>query len=214
MKRRDFIKESAKLAAGGLALTGTSNCKDLHEFYSYDTVTLSNGITWTNFQLAVDIGASGTGFDASVAYSPHVIKDGNLYRMWYTGRDGGGTVRIFYGESSNGVNWSNLQVSIISNSQGVYDTNKAASPLVIKDGSIYKMWYSGSDGTNWRILYCESNDGINWYNYLLSVDISSQGALDITHVENASVINVKGLGKMWYSGFDGTNWRILYCESY
>ncbi|MBC8427272.1 MAG: hypothetical protein H8D97_00080, partial [Proteobacteria bacterium] len=34
-------------------------------------------------------------------------------------------------------------------------------PNVIKDGSTYKMWYSGYDGSYWRIHYATSTDGIN-----------------------------------------------------
>jgi len=43
--------------------------------------------------------------------------------------------------------------------EGTYDTTHAHAPSVIKDGDIYKLWYSGHDGFHFRIIYTLSNDG-------------------------------------------------------
>jgi len=169
----------------------------------------SNGISWSNFQLSIDIGSEGT-WDTLSANTPCVIKDNGVHKMWYAGNDS----RIIYCESSNGINWSNFQLSVDKGSEGTYDTIRAASSTVIKDGSTYKMWYNGQAGGTWRIIYCESSNGINWSNFQLSVNIGSQGTYDTTDSLSPSVINVNGLGKMWYAGSDGTNSRIIYCESY
>ncbi len=45
---------------------------------------------------------------------------------------------------------------------GTWDDFLVINPMVILDGVDYKMWYAGNDGTNWRIGYATSSDGITW----------------------------------------------------
>lgn len=61
--------------------------------------TSPDGITWTKDTLNNPIltGAPG-GWDAINAGFPRVIKDGNRYRMWYTGRASGSIDRMGYAE--------------------------------------------------------------------------------------------------------------------
>ncbi len=171
----------------------------------------SDGINWSNYQLAINLSAQGT-YDTVNTFAPAVIKENGVYKMWYTGEVGGFVGRIIYCESTNGVNWFNFQLSINLGSQGVYDTAGCFHASVIRDGSNYKMWYAGDDGTNFRIIYCESSDGISWSNFQLSVNINSQGTLDTINSSQPSVINEYGIGKMWYTGNNGTR-RIIYAES-
>ncbi len=169
----------------------------------------TDGITWSNFQLAVNIGSEGTN-DTNSAIGCAVIKENGTYKMWYAGN--GGSWRILYCTSSDGINWSNFQLVINLSSQGTYDTNAAFWPVVIKENGSYKMWYTGN-AINERTIYCTSLNRITWSNFQLSVDINSVGTFDTNLVSHPWVINDNGTGKMWYSGFDGTNFRIIYAES-
>ncbi len=171
----------------------------------------SDGISGSNFQMVINLSSQGAN-DVNGALGASVIKENGAYTMWYTGRDAGNTDRIIYCNSSDGINWSNFQMVVNISSHGIYDTSQAEYCSVIKDNGTYKMWYTGNDGTNDRIIYCTSSNGINWSNFQLSVNIGSQGTLDTTGVNHPSVINENGVGKMWYGGSNGIN-RILYTES-
>ncbi len=86
---------------------------------------------------------------------------------------------------------------------------------VIKEGTTYKMWYTGG-GFNYptdsfqlrsRISYATSSDGINWIKYSGNpvLDISYTGGWDSLAVEAVSVIidSIAPLSeryKMWYTG--------------
>ena len=288
MNRRKFISSGAKLVAGAALGSLTPGCffdDPVHQnsiwTYCEDTdrtgpssgkycTPLNNGITWSNHRLVVPLNASGTGWDVTSAENPNVIKDGNLYRMWYTGfvspnwallycesldginwfnhqiamtpgASGTGfdtlgvgfvTVmkeasvyriwismrdasiwRIVYAESSDGYTWSNYQQALTILSQGTFDSLHVFYPSVIKDGSVYKMWYTGHNG-NQRIIYCDSVDGINWQNFTLSVDIAASGlGFDNIHSTLPCVIRDNSSYKMWYSGGFGAGGRIIYCES-
>ena len=106
---------------------------------------------------------------------------------------------------------------------GKGDDANIYAPTVIKDGSTYKMWYSGNDGTNWRIYYATSPDGLIWTKYDNTIPVISDGAStngriplgnagkgDDGHAYTPTVIKDDSTYKMWYSGHDGTNVRIYY----
>lgn len=100
---------------------------------------------------------------------------------------------------------------------------------VIKEGAVYKMWYT-CGGLNFpadtllrsRLCYASSNDGQNWTKYAGNpvVDVSYGGAWDSLGVETATVI-IDSLApanqryKMWYAGqyFNTYRYDIGYAYS-
>jgi len=174
--------------------------------------TSVDGITWTNHQLVIDIGDEGT-HDTTNAYYAAVIKDGSIYKMWYTGSDVSNNHRIIYCTSVDGITWTNHQLVIDIGDEGTHDTSHSYVAMVTKDGSTYKMWYTGNDGSYLGTIYTDSNDGISWSNHQLVVGRSFQGTYDTTHSYGVAVIKDVDTYKMWYSGHDGTNGRILHTTS-
>ena len=130
-------------------------------------------------------------------YEPHfcavpcvLVEDGK-WRMWYLS---GVRWDVFndkpepryhikYAESDDGINWDRRGIVCIDfkseNEAGI------VRPSVIKDGAVYRMWYSyrglenyRTDKKNsYRIGYAESEDGIEWVrnDEYLSLDVSPSG---------------------------------------
>jgi hypothetical protein len=73
--------------------------------------------------------------------------------MWFGGHNGSNW-RILYSTSSDGASWSTpvLAMNIGTEPNG-YNSAYSYCPSVIKDGSTYKMWFGGHNGSNNRILY-------------------------------------------------------------
>ncbi len=184
----------------------------------------------------IPLGTNGTGDDTH-AYGPALLKDGATYKMWYSGSDGA-TLRIYYATSSDGLTWTKYNNAIPSTSDtttsdgriplgtnGTGDDAHTGYPTVIKDGSTYKMWYSGHDGSAWRIFYATSSDGLTWTKYNNAIESPSnttgtQGRIplgssggDTSQTVAPTVIKDGSTYKMWYSGSDGTNWRIYHATS-
>ena len=94
----------------------------------------------------------------SVGY-PTVMKlDNGTYVMWYSG--GPGTNHgIGFAYSSDGVNWIKDKCNpILHKSDGVsWRNERTYTPSVIKDGNIYKMWFSGQDSSGKSIGYATAN---------------------------------------------------------
>lgn len=137
---------------------------------------------------------------------PSVIKDDGIYKMWYTGREGIGTghSRIGYATSDDGINWNKYSGNPILDigSPGQWDDDLVGNPCVIKDGGVYKMWYTGrySGGGN-RIGYATSSDGVSWDKHLGNpvLDIGLPGEIDSIGVAHPAVIKENGRYHMWYT---------------
>ena len=172
----------------------------------------TDGKTWSNHQKVLEKGAEGT-YDTSRGSHATIIKEGATYNMWYTGDDGSNT-RIIFANSTDGENWANHQLVIDIGDEGTYDTSKSYAPSVIKDGATYEMWYTGqSPGSGSRIIFANSTDGINWNNHQMVVDIGEEGTYDTDFVQYSTIVKDNGEYNMWYSGYDGSAIRIVYCNS-
>lgn len=94
-----------------------------------------------------------------------------------------------------------------------------ASPFVMKDNGIYRMWYATMD--DWKevngeplhyynIKYAESLDGINWKrDALVAIDYESDGEYAFGR---PYVLKENGVYKMWYA-YRGSHYVIGYAES-
>jgi predicted GH43/DUF377 family glycosyl hydrolase len=99
---------------------------------------------------------------------------------------------------------------------GSWDDVNVHSPAVLYNGTNYSMWYSGFDGGNWRIGFATSPDGILWTKSGSNpvLDLGPVGSWDDRHIYGPTVVFDGIAYNMWYSGFDGGNWRIGYALSY
>lgn len=151
----------------------------------------------------------GSAFDSSHALAPSVIYHNGEYKMWYAASNG--TYHVCYANSSDGLTWNKYGIVLYRGAVGQPDSVYATYPTVIYDGE-YKMWYSGYDGTNCRILYANSSNGINWFKHGIAIDIGAPGEMDSTWAYLPCVLKTTEY-KMWYSGMDGLMHRILYANS-
>jgi uncharacterized repeat protein (TIGR01451 family) len=89
------------------------------------------------------------------------------------------------------------------------------SPVVLKEGGGYKMWYTGDDGSNpSRIGLATSTDGITWTKSISNPVLSPGPSWEAGGIRAGSVISDGGLYKMWYTGFDSNGvGRIGYATS-
>lgn len=102
-------------------------------------------------------GALGTCFDIAV------LKDGELYRMYFSWRPKKSVAMV---ESTDGVHWGEPQIVIGPRKETGWE-EEINRPVVIKKDGKYLMWYTGqikpgkADGNSW-IGYAESEDGLHW----------------------------------------------------
>ncbi|MFV9507649.1 MAG: LamG-like jellyroll fold domain-containing protein [Oscillochloridaceae bacterium umkhey_bin13] len=116
-----------------------------------------DGLNWTRVAgpgtggSVIGQGPVGT-FDAQNAAVASIIKDGDLFRMWYNAQDSSGIHRIGHVVSSDGVNWvrpvPNSAVWSGADDPGTLSPDNVWSPFVIKEGTSYRMWYNTTTREN------------------------------------------------------------------
>jgi len=190
---------------------------DASDIWRIGYATSTYGFNWTKYSgnPVLDVGSSGS-WDAGSVYKPSVIKEGNTYKMWYQGYSS--MSRIGYATSTDGINWTKHPNNPVLDlgSSGAWDYHGVGEPTVIKDGTLYKMWYAGYDGWWWRIGYATSTDGINWTKYSNNPVLSegAVGSWEEGHVGTPSVIKDGSTYHMLYGSKDSSDIsRIGYATS-
>ena len=96
---------------------------------------------WTKRGVVVDLGAPGDQDDVTLSGPMVIFADGE-YKMWY---QGSGTTfpecSIIYANSTDGIAWVKYGVVLGPGTPG--QDYYPYYAFVIKQGPVYKMWYSG-----------------------------------------------------------------------
>ena len=114
---------------------------------------------------------SGTGsdtWDSSIRERGFIIRENNIYHMWYTGFRYGNeddTLKVGYATSIDGITWNRYEGNPIFNGSWTEDM------MVLKVDSVYYMF---AEGRNDIAHMLTSKDKIQWNDY---------GAIDIRKVD-------------------------------
>jgi hypothetical protein len=144
--------------------------------------------------------------DPYLTASPWVLIDGGIWRMWYVSGTGWQAqadgprhrYHIKYAESRDGLHWERRGVVCID--YGAPAEHAFGRPCVVKDGDLYRMWYSYR-GARYRMGYAESHDGLRWSRRddRCVLDVSPEG-WDSDMVTYPMVVNRGGTWQMLYNG--------------
>ena len=137
-------------------------------------------------------GDLGTCFDISV------LKEGDTYRMWFSWRPKKSIALV---ESKDGIEWSKPEIVLGPNDKTDWE-NDLNRPVVIKNGDLYQMWYTGqARGKSW-IGYATSKDGKAWKRESDKPVLSAEQPWEKVAVMCPHVIydDKAKLYRMWYSG--------------
>jgi predicted GH43/DUF377 family glycosyl hydrolase len=158
--------------------------------------TSPDGVTWTEDPEPILPG-----------YLPSVIREGGLFRMWYTDFSTG----IRLATSEDGVHFTNDWGPVMPPGYGWELGSWGAT--VVKQGDFYRMWFVGilpsQEAT--AIGYAVSYDGVGWIRYPRPI-------IDDATVNTPHVIFDRGEYKMWFTrdrsnvayatSLDGITWAM------
>jgi predicted GH43/DUF377 family glycosyl hydrolase len=95
---------------------------------------------------------------------PVVLRDGETYRMWYTGQARGRTW-IGYATSRDGKNWKRESDRPVLSAEEPWEKVAVMCPHVLHDerAGLYRMWYSGGEQYEPDAIgHATSRDGLVW----------------------------------------------------
>jgi len=174
-------------------------------------VSTDNGLSFNKLSKRVPMldrieGESGT------RCVPYVIKEGDLYRMWYTADsdngwiDGPGNKKLPLYDlkhltSSNPTNWPRENGTVAVGFKDK-DEHGIAKCTLWKDNSVYKIIYSiRSLSKGYRLGYAESHDGLDFTRMDESIGINvSESGWDSEMIAFAERVEVKGRTYLFYCG--------------
>jgi len=111
----------------------------------------------------------GDGFKKMFWGDPSVLKEGDSYRMWFTGGNFKGLnhVRVYHAKSKDGKEWEIETTPIVREGpSGSWDDERTETPSVIKVGNTYHMYYTGfktgDPVARFNIGHATSKDGLKW----------------------------------------------------
>lgn len=144
----------------------------------------------------------------SIGY-PWVIKDNDIFKMWYCSnlscQVDSSTLQytyeytVKYAESLDGIHWKRKDKIVLPLSPNECAISR---PCVIKQGNLFKMWYSYKKKA-YKIGYAESNNGIDWIRLDRKVGIEpSESGWDAEMIAYPSIFEYSQQPYMLYNGKD------------
>jgi predicted GH43/DUF377 family glycosyl hydrolase len=149
---------------------------------------------------------------------PVVIKQGGLYRMWYTGQAKGKSW-VGYATSTNGKTWKRASARPVLSPEKPWEKVAVMCPHVLHDekAGLYRMWYSGGEQYEPDAIgYATSPDGLKWAKHDGNPIFrpSAKNSWEKDRVTGCQVIRHNGWHVMFYIGFeDKHNARIGLARS-
>jgi predicted GH43/DUF377 family glycosyl hydrolase len=172
--------------------------------------TSKDGTSWTYYGSNPIISkATSPAFGQQEICDVAVVKDGPVFRMYFTGRNGAGvTYKIGYGESFDGYEWT-LGKSIFINlgASGTFDDTQLRSPgVILGDDGVLRMYYAGDDATDYEIGITTSMSWLEKPNPPSNKLLGTGSDYDSTHLFDPCVIKTNsGTYTMFYRAFQSSN---------
>jgi len=170
------------------------------------TAYSTDGIQWNASE--IQIVPSGE-FDTLGQLYPTLNDD--ITRMWYTGFNGQSYSIGTAARTNDG--WEHQGMVLEANSTSPHENRAVAQMTVMNTDEGYRAWYGGYDTSQtdpgpWRILSAVSNDGFQWRERQLSLDIEDLGE-EAWSVREPSVALWNGTLWMAYVGMgDDGEYRL------
>jgi hypothetical protein len=175
--------------------------------------TSPDGFNWVKYEgnPVLTVGDAGS-WDSLVALITAVVAEGGGFRYWYWGGATTTSFAIGAGSSTDGkwpepvfwprtVGWDRLAVGF---------------PMVVQDGGVYRMWYSGGPGICNAIGHAVSADGINWVRQPLWEPVLTRGVpgeWDAACIFSPRVVLEGDTAHMWYNGINNQDVFAIGCAT-
>ena len=146
-------------------------------------------------------------------FQAKIIKDNNMFKMWYNNLYPAAASDIRYAESGNGINWTSFNSVILApGDSGQWDSHGVQVGAIIKDGNSYMMYYTGMSNAYgaWDVGLAFSDDGIHWNKYPSPVLKANYNEPQL-HVD--CVLKVNSIYYMYYSILNASSRSIRMATS-
>lgn len=156
---------------------------------------------WTDYSGNPVLVNTGNYWDKYGCYSPKIMVENGLYKMWFTSYTDNSVAYVGYAESNDGINWYRPVAGPVLSPgpEGAWDCGRVVAGPVIKENGTYIMYYLGwisSDGA-WKIGLAVSSDGIHWKKH--SYPALEGTAPDELRMHPNELLKIKNIYYLYYT---------------
>jgi hypothetical protein len=126
--------------------------------------------------------------------TPTMVREDGKWRMWFAATDfahGNGVHTLHESTSGDGIYWAPPSPPLLTN---VY------APSVIKEGSMYRLWFTRVAPDPWVICHATSRDGHTWQVHPKPV-VELNQSWELSRLFYPSVTREDGVYLMWYGSY-------------
>jgi predicted GH43/DUF377 family glycosyl hydrolase len=177
------IKNWAKLLALLLALA------------SQDSASWPFG-PWRRVVETPVITPQGNGWESAGTFNPSVVlRDGKIV-MLYRAQDKGGTSRLGYAESTDGVHFTRRSEPVFSPEKDYEKDGGVEDPRLVQFGDTYYLAYTGYNKKDAQLCLATSRDLIHWERQGVILP-AYKGNWNVRWTKSGAIVPEKIAGKYW-----------------
>ena len=122
----------------------------------------AGGSPWRRLSNTPILSPQGTGWESAGTFNPAVIRRGGKVVMLYRAQDAGGTSRLGYAESGDGIHFTRRSEPVLSPEADYEKDGGVEDPRLVEIGGRYVLTYTGYNKKDAQLCMAESKDLIHW----------------------------------------------------
>jgi predicted GH43/DUF377 family glycosyl hydrolase len=151
---------------------------------------------WQRVSETPVISPQGDGWESAGTFNPGVIlRDGKIV-MLYRAQDKGGTSRLGYAESTDGIHFTRRSEPVLSPDQDFEKDGGVEDPRLVEFGDTYYLTYTGYNKRDAQLCLATSKDLIHWQRRGVILP-AYKGRWNVRWTKSGAIVPEKIQGKYW-----------------
>jgi beta-1,2-mannosidase len=162
---------------------------------SQDSANLPFG-AWHRVSETPVISPQGDGWESAGTFNPSVVlRDGKIV-MLYRAQDKGGTSRLGYAESTDGVHFTRRSEPVLSPEKDYEKDGGVEDPRLVQFGDTYYLTYTGYNKKDAQLCLATSRDLIHWERKGVILP-AYKGKWNVRWTKSGAIVPEKIAGRYW-----------------
>jgi beta-1,2-mannosidase len=142
------------------------------------------------------ISPQGDGWESAGTFNPSVILREGKIVMLYRAQDKGGTSRIGYAESADGIHFTRRSEPVLSPGEDYEKDGGVEDPRLVQFGDTYYLTYTGYNKKDAQLCLATSKDLIHWERRGVILP-AYKGRWNVRWTKSGAIVPEKIAGKYW-----------------
>ena len=162
---------------------------------SQNSAKLSFG-AWRRLPESPIISPRGSGWESAGTFNPAVILRSGKIVMLYRAQDKGGTSRLGYAESVDGIHFTRRSEPVLSSEKDYEKDGGVEDPRLVQFGDTYYLTYTGYNKKDAQLCLATSKDLIHWQRRGVIIP-ANKGHWNVRWTKSGAIVPEKIAGKYW-----------------